>query len=144
MKRLISTLTLVASTAVFSTHALASTIDFHIDGIKDNKGKLYIQLFKGEEDYHNGKARAATIVTADSHSKTVTFNNIDAGEYALRFFHDENDNGQLDTNLFGLPSEGYGFSNDAKPNFGPVQYDEIKFVVDEATETTSNTTHVIY
>ena len=28
--------------------------------------------------------------------------------------HDENMNGKLDTNRFGVPSEGYGFSNRAR------------------------------
>ncbi len=35
--------------------------------------------------------------------------------------HDENDNGKLDTNLVGMPVEGYGFSNNPqvmrKPTF---------------------------
>ena len=41
------------------------------------------------------------------------------GRYALSAFHNENDNGELDTNLLGVPSEGYGFGNDASAAFGP-------------------------
>jgi uncharacterized protein (DUF2141 family) len=33
-------------------------------------------------------------------------------------FHDENDNGVLDKGAFGIPTEGYGFSNNAKGFFG--------------------------
>ena len=33
------------------------------------------------------------------------------GEYSLLLVHDENGNGKLDTNVVGMPLEGYGFSN---------------------------------
>jgi uncharacterized protein (DUF2141 family) len=29
--------------------------------------------------------------------------------YAIAVIHDENRNGELDTNMFGIPKEGYGF-----------------------------------
>ena len=31
------------------------------------------------------------------------------GTYALAVIQDENSNGKLDTNLLGIPTEGYGF-----------------------------------
>jgi uncharacterized protein (DUF2141 family) len=33
--------------------------------------------------------------------------------------HDENRNGELDTNMFGIPKEGYGFSSGAKVMSAP-------------------------
>ena len=141
--RMMSAIVTVAG-FLFTTNSYAQQIDFQIKGINDSNGKLYVQLFKGEDNYQQGKAAAATIVPATGEMATVTFQNIEPGEYALRFFHDENDNGEMETNLFGMPSEGYGFSNNAKPNFGPVSYDEIKFSVAESEAVTTNTTYVIY
>ncbi|GEA12408.1 DUF2141 domain-containing protein [Alteromonas sp. KUL49] len=66
------------------------------------------------------------------------------GEYALRYFHDENDNGQMETNMFGIPTEGYGFSNNAQPNFGPASYSQIKFVVAAEMTKITNESEVIY
>jgi uncharacterized protein (DUF2141 family) len=60
---------------------------------------------------------------------SVTFNNLEAGEYAIRYFHDENDNGKLEQNLFGMPVEGYGFSNNAKANFGPAAFEDMKVTI---------------
>jgi uncharacterized protein (DUF2141 family) len=34
---------------------------------------------------------------------------IKPGKYAIAVIHDENCNGKLDTNMFGIPKEGYGF-----------------------------------
>ena len=45
---------------------------------------------------------------------TCDFENISSGTYALAVIHDQNMNGKLDTNIFGIPTEGYGFSNGAK------------------------------
>ena len=36
------------------------------------------------------------------------FRNLPAGDYAVSVLHDENDNQQLDVNVFGAPVEGYG------------------------------------
>jgi uncharacterized protein (DUF2141 family) len=37
------------------------------------------------------------------------FSDIKPGKYAIAVIHDENCNGKLDTNMFGIPKEGYGF-----------------------------------
>ncbi len=44
-------------------------------------------------------------------------------------FQDENGNQDLDTNLLGLPSEHYGFSNDAMGVFGPPSFEKAAFKV---------------
>ena len=49
------------------------------------------------------------------------------GEYALKAYHDLNDNGELDRSPVGLPTEPYGFSNDARARFGPPRYAEARF-----------------
>jgi hypothetical protein len=46
------------------------------------------------------------------------FEDIAPGTYALVISHDENTNGKLDTNWLGVPTEGYGFSNDATALLG--------------------------
>ncbi|MGA6828806.1 DUF2141 domain-containing protein [Nitrospira sp. NS4] len=46
------------------------------------------------------------------------FEDIPPGTYAMAVIHDENMNGKLDTHLPGIPTEGYGFSNDAQGLIG--------------------------
>lgn len=129
---------------IFLGEVQAKQIEFHILGVDSAKGKLYVQLFKGEDNYQKGNSAAITVVAAKSGSNTISFPNITPGEYALRFFQDENGNGKLETNFIGIPTEGYGFSNNVKPNYGPVSYQEIKFDVSAEQELLTNTTHVIY
>ncbi len=75
-------------------------------------------------------------------SLMVSFSDIEPGDYAIRYFHDENNNGAMDTNLFGLPVEGFGFSNNAKVNFGPPSYQQAAFKV--AQQTVKNNSTVNY
>lgn len=42
---------------------------------------------------------------------TIAFPGLAPGDYAVMVMHDENDNGTLDKNFIGMPTEGYGFSN---------------------------------
>jgi len=39
-------------------------------------------------------------------------------------------NGKLDANLLGIPTEGYGFSNDARALFGPPSFAAASFAYD--------------
>jgi len=66
----------------------------------------------------------ATIVHAEA---ACRFEPIPAGIYAVACFHDENDNGKLDTGLFGIPQEGTVVSNHAKGFMGPPTFDAAKF-----------------
>jgi uncharacterized protein (DUF2141 family) len=50
------------------------------------------------------------------------FLDIPAGTYTLVIVHDENMSSKLDTNWLGIPTEGYGFSNDAKVMLGPPSF----------------------
>jgi uncharacterized protein (DUF2141 family) len=130
--------------ALTTTFAQATDVEFEIAGIKNDDGKLLIQLFQGKDNYEKGNAESALIVKAKTGSVTVNFNELGEGEYIIRFFHDENSNGKLETNLFGAPVEGYGFSNNAKPDFGPVNYSAAKFVIQKNDDKVINKTSVIY
>ena len=58
------------------------------------------------------------------------FENIKQGTYAVVVIHDENMNGKLDTNFLGIPTEGYGFSNDVKAFLHPPSFSAASFHYD--------------
>lgn len=70
--KLISSLVILLSTTTLS----AKTLNFTIDGIKSNQGKIYIQLFQGKENYQNNKPYLSSIAIAKQGSITVTFNDL--------------------------------------------------------------------
>jgi uncharacterized protein (DUF2141 family) len=44
------------------------------------------------------------------------------GQYAVAAFHDADSDGELDRSAVGVPTERYGFSNDARGRFGPPSF----------------------
>jgi uncharacterized protein (DUF2141 family) len=58
----------------------------------------------------------------------VVIDSLAYGEYAVRVFHDENKNEVIDTNILGIPTEDYGYSNNASSWFGPPSWDKAKFI----------------
>lgn len=69
-----------------------------------------------------------------SASFRYTFENLPYGNYAIAIYHDRNADQRLNRGLFGMPEEGYGFSNDAPANFGPADFEDAVFVL-EGTDT---------
>lgn len=58
------------------------------------------------------------------------FLDIPPGSYAIAVIHDENMDGELETNFLGVPKEGYGFSNDAKGMIGAPSFSAASFSYD--------------
>jgi uncharacterized protein (DUF2141 family) len=50
-----------------------------------------------------------------------------SSDYAVALFHDENGNHHLDTNSLGIPTEGFGFSNNPAIYFGPPDLSRVRF-----------------
>jgi len=51
------------------------------------------------------------------------------GVYAIKTFQDENSDGEMNFDWFGIPTERFGFSNDAKPTFQQPSFDSAKFIL---------------
>ena len=58
----------------------------------------------------------------------VAFEHLAPGEYALLLLHDANRNGKLDKR-FGIPREGFGFSNNPPLRFGPPSANSVRFTL---------------
>ena len=92
--------------ALFAQH----TLTVEITGIKKIKGNLMLALFDSEESYVSNKY-TGKIVKVKGNSAMIVIEGLKEGKYAISVFQDENENGKMDTRLFGIPKEKYGFSN---------------------------------
>ena len=104
------------------------TLTVLIDGFGSDKGEALIALFNSMEGYKtDAKAfRQEALPISDGKAEWV-LNDLPFGEYAIKAFHDENGNYKLDRNLFGAPTEAYGFSNNARGTLGPPDYKKAMF-----------------
>ena len=64
----------------------------------------------------------------------VTFPNLPHGDYSVAVYHDVNGNQKLDTNLFGVPTEPYGFSNNARSKWGAPKYKVARFQLNQSEQ----------
>ncbi|MFM7234208.1 MAG: DUF2141 domain-containing protein [Flavobacteriales bacterium] len=107
----------------------ANGVTIKIKGIEGNKGQLALLIFNGATGFPSDhtKALKQAIVPISGNSVVYSFPDLPAGTYAVTVMHDENKNNTLDTNMFGIPEEGIGVSNDALSMFGPPSFNECSF-----------------
>ena len=114
----------------FSVPVIAASLTIEVGGLRNNKGAIIVGIYDSSESFPKvGQAvRRVELVLSDT--KPVTeVDNIPEGQYAVALLHDENQDGKLNKNLFGIPKEGYGFSNNAKAKLGPPSFKDASFKV---------------
>ena len=109
-----------------------------VTGLENDDGEVLIAVSNSREDYESDDpAFIGAKVKIENRKAEHTFEELPFGEYTIKLFHDENMNGELDSNFLGIPTEDYGFSNNVRGTFGPADYDDAKFLF-EQTEMTMN------
>jgi uncharacterized protein (DUF2141 family) len=115
------------------THKLS----IHISGISKIKGSLFIAIFRPTDDFPVfGKQFKGIVKEVEGKSQNYTFDDLPEGEYALAIYQDENRNKILDKNLLGIPTEIYGFSNNARRTFSAPSFQEAKFKLNKDLQQT--------
>jgi len=111
------------------------TIIIELETLKNRNGVILITLFSNENGFPDEweKAFRSEIVPITAELGEIRLDDIPHGTYGLAIIHDENENMELDTNFFGVPKEGYGFSNNARGRFGPPRFSDTKFTLDSDT-----------
>ncbi len=104
-------------------------LEIEITGTRNNTGVIMLQLF---DEYETVLRQEKG--TISENKCTIIVKDLKPGKYAVRYFHDENLNGTLETTAIGKPTEGYGFSNNAYGMFGPKPFKEWLFEVKEDTK----------
>ena len=105
-------LTLLASPTL-AEHA--SELIVRIDGVDSAEGHMLILVAADEAAWDNqAPPAAANRLPATVPEVVARFSGLAPGRYAVQVLHDRNDNGQLDTNVVGMPIEPYGFSNNPR------------------------------
>ncbi len=106
----------------------ATDLTVTISGARNPNGSMALGIFNNEGGFPRApQAFASMRIKAAQGNASVTFHDLPPGRYAVSAYHDENDNGKLDTDAVGFPTEGYGFSNDARGTLGPPAFAQAAF-----------------
>lgn len=125
--------------ATFTTLAFACNAEAQFKGnlivdvndLKDQKGLLCIKVFNGSQGFPNSNDRAIKrdCVKITEQPMRFTYRGLPAGNYAVAVYHDSNGDRTLNRNAAGMPTEGYGFSNNPVVKTSAPKYGQAVFLV---------------
>ncbi len=129
--------TLLAATALcVFMHAGAHAADLTVivNNVQQDAGQVMLGLFNSAESFPKTVSQGA-LAPANERSATgqvrLVFKGLAPGQYAATAYHDLDSNAKLNANFMGLPTEPYGFSNNARGNFGPPTFKDAAITVGE-------------
>jgi uncharacterized protein (DUF2141 family) len=122
--------TLLAGALLVALPASAATVEVRISNV-GAQGKVSVAVCDRERFLKQCVFNAS--VPAQPGETVVSLKDIPPGTWAVLAYQDANENGKLDRNFLGIPSENYGFSRDAASRFGPPGFDEAAIELRDGT-----------
>lgn len=105
-------------------------LEIVIPNIKQD-GIIYIAVYDNTDDYNSGDESQDIMayniiepVFKGAYSKKIS---LKKGVYAIKVLVDNNDNGKIDLNFFGIPKEQFGFSNNVRGILGVPKFEKASF-----------------
>jgi uncharacterized protein (DUF2141 family) len=107
-------------------------LEAKFEGLRDSQGQVCVSLFSGANGFPSDSSpdlllkRCAPIANKMA---SIVFSDLKPGDYAMTAFHDANSDSRLNKGSFGIPEEGFGFSNNPEIGFSAPSFAETKFKV---------------
>ena len=122
---------MLALLAAQSEYPSGVSLTVNLYGFSSWNGLVRLALFDSSEYWPEDKDNAVLALSAPIEGDTVVIeiSALAPGEYAIAAFHDEDGDAVFDRGLFGVPTERYGFSNNARGSTGPPDYEDALFTV---------------
>ena len=141
---------------VFDAKAQASDLTVEVSGLRNYKGHIVLMLWPDSSesskfpdaagvqyrdersgdlpcDFPNAAICRRVLESLQNLTVSYTFKSLAAGDYAVFVFHDENNNGILDTGLMKRPLEARGYSgvlpDDIGPMGGRIKFEQARFTL---------------
>lgn len=103
-----------------STPYYSITVD--ITKLRPSQGEVALQVLDEKENV----VRRVVGRISDGTS-VIVIDSLPRDTYAIQYFHDANGDRVMNFNGMKIPTEGYGFSNNARGFFGPPDFDDQLF-----------------
>ena len=94
-------------------------------GVKNERGVLLLSLYNQAEGFpeNPNKSISKRVIKATTGNVSTEWNFLPLGNYAIAVLHDENKDGKMNTNMIGIPLEGFGFSKNKIGLMGPPSFE---------------------
>ena len=121
---------LIALGVTIAAPAVAGDLEIRVGGVNNGDGRVMVAVFDAAERVMGDDTQtAALMLPARKGVVRAVIGDLPPGTYAISVYHDANGNQELDTNMLGMPREGYGFSNDARGVAGPPSFQAASFEI---------------
>lgn len=122
----------ILTALLISMECTADELKLELHGTRLTGIPLMVRIYDADSSFPKGKyIREINLLARSDHTATI-ISDLPTGKYAIAAFADINQNGKLDRSFIGKPSEPYGFSNDARHLFGPPDFNEASFELQDA------------
>lgn len=116
--------------AAASTAAATATLTITYTGITNPTGAIMFVLVDSEAAYNEQAAPVrAEMLPVSAATATISIAGLAPGTYAIKAFHDLDGNRDMTTNPYGMPTEPFAFSNNARGAMGPATWADARFTV---------------
>jgi uncharacterized protein (DUF2141 family) len=102
-----------------------ATLEVTVQGLESTKGQLIYYVYDSPEGYLKDDRHIVAQLEVQDPTLTPSARfTLPPGRYAVVVIHDLNKNGDLDTNVLGIPTEPWGVSQGARPRFRAPTFEE--------------------
>lgn len=109
----------------------ANRLTVQVNGVRASQGQMAVTLYPDDSKRFlapKGKLLRQR-VKAVAPSTSTCFYLPGAGTYAIAVYHDANADEDFNRNAVGMPTEGFGFSNDPSTRLGLPTFNSVRFTV---------------
>jgi uncharacterized protein (DUF2141 family) len=105
------------------------TLTVVVENVNKDDGNIGVLVFNSTKGWPEDRFAALrdVVVPARPGTVTVTVPGLPSGDYAVAIAHDVNKNHKLDKNLFGVPKEQWGMSNNPHATVKAPSFSTAKF-----------------
>ncbi|MCS5489956.1 DUF2141 domain-containing protein [Algoriphagus limi] len=108
-------------------------LELHVTNSDSDQGLIRILVFDHPEGFPDNpkKAKLALSLPIENLKTETLISSLPPGKYAICAFHDEDENGKINKNLVGYPTESFGFSTNPKVVFSIPSFEKCLIEVEE-------------
>lgn len=111
------------------------TLKVKVHGIQNTDGQIELSIYNDPKVFPEvGKTFKMVRIDSKIGEIVYEFTNLPAGEYAIATFHDENNDKECNTNLIGVPTEAFAFSNNFRPFLSAPDFSDCSFKIEKNME----------
>lgn len=117
---LLFTLGIFHTPAPLAENETRGTLILEVSNLSHESGRIWVGIYdSGEYFMDREKGKRVYMHVRQKGDLKIHVPDMPLGEYAIAIFHDINDNGEMDRNVLGIPSEPFSFIKPPKSKWRP-------------------------